>query len=320
MATYNKDSERKYKNPMAWLGDHLRRWGLEMFCKRYYGIYPGVVVDCSDPEGLGRIRATCLAIGLLYPEAVPDDYWMDPCMPGLGINSDTGQMSGVYYPPDVGTNVWIQFQHGDPDYPVYVGGFITKANVREELIQADALRKGIVTATGHFIRLSDDPVDLHITIAKGDGAGSQSPSFITMDKDGNVAISNDKGSMIYMNAVDDQVSVIVANENSETESLLMLGKDEVTMTTKGGASFGMKGKDITLNGGNLIFNGSVVSFETLQLKLGKGAASPAVKGDIFAAKYAAHMHPTPFMAPTSGPPLPPPPAPAVELSTVVMIA
>src|SRR3546814_14827184 len=31
--------------------------------------------------------------------------------------------SGVYVVPQIGAGVWIEFEHGDLDYPVWVGGF-----------------------------------------------------------------------------------------------------------------------------------------------------------------------------------------------------
>jgi hypothetical protein len=43
--------------------------------------------------------------------------WAMPCLPGAGINT------GVFTVPPIGAGVWIEFEHGDPDYPIWVGGF-----------------------------------------------------------------------------------------------------------------------------------------------------------------------------------------------------
>jgi hypothetical protein len=43
--------------------------------------------------------------------------WAMPCLPVAGINT------GVFTVPQIGSGVWIEFEHGDPDRPVWVGGY-----------------------------------------------------------------------------------------------------------------------------------------------------------------------------------------------------
>jgi len=80
--------------------------------RRYYGKYRGTVVSNVDPEQRGRITAT-----------VPDvlglttSTWALPCVPVAG------KLEGTYLVPQVGAAVWIEFEQGDPDYPIWVGGF-----------------------------------------------------------------------------------------------------------------------------------------------------------------------------------------------------
>jgi uncharacterized protein involved in type VI secretion and phage assembly len=40
-----------------------------------------------------------------------------PCVPAAGINT------GFFTVPMIGAGVWIEFERGDPDYPIWVGGF-----------------------------------------------------------------------------------------------------------------------------------------------------------------------------------------------------
>ena len=40
-----------------------------------------------------------------------------PCVPFAG------QQSGVFVLPQIGAGVWVEFEQGDPDYPIWVGGF-----------------------------------------------------------------------------------------------------------------------------------------------------------------------------------------------------
>jgi hypothetical protein len=76
-----------------------------------YGKYRGKVVDNVDPLFLGRIIAESPAL----PATRLD--WALPCTPyaGPGI--------GLYAVPPIGANVWIEFEGGDPDYPIWTGCF-----------------------------------------------------------------------------------------------------------------------------------------------------------------------------------------------------
>jgi uncharacterized protein involved in type VI secretion and phage assembly len=84
--------------------------------RKFYGKYRGTVVHNVDPQNIGRIQAT-----------VPDvsgtalTGWALPCVPAAGV-----QM-GIYAVPPVGSQVWIEFEQGDPKRPIWVGGFWSKA-------------------------------------------------------------------------------------------------------------------------------------------------------------------------------------------------
>ena len=79
---------------------------------RYYGKYRGTVINNIDPEQRGRIMAVVPAVQGLTPTS-----WALPCVP------IAGKQNGVYVVPQIGDGVWIEFEQGDPDYPIWVGGF-----------------------------------------------------------------------------------------------------------------------------------------------------------------------------------------------------
>ena len=79
---------------------------------KYYGKYRGTVLQNVDPEQRGRIQAMVPDVSGLLPSS-----WAMPCMPICGIQS------GVYVVPQIGSGVWIEFEQGDPDYPIWTGGF-----------------------------------------------------------------------------------------------------------------------------------------------------------------------------------------------------
>lgn len=79
---------------------------------RFYGKYRGTVINNLDPMQQGRIMAMVPDVLGLVPSS-----WALPCVP------ITGQQSGVFVIPQIGSSVWIEFEHGDPNYPIWVGGF-----------------------------------------------------------------------------------------------------------------------------------------------------------------------------------------------------
>lgn len=79
---------------------------------RYYGIYRGTVVNNIDPLNIGRILATVPDVSGLTPTT----YAM-PCVP------IAGKQMGTFMVPQIGAGVWIQFEAGDPDRPVWTGGW-----------------------------------------------------------------------------------------------------------------------------------------------------------------------------------------------------
>ena len=78
----------------------------------FYGKYRGVVTENKDPLMLGRIRATVPAV-----LGDRETGWALPCAPygGDGVGF-------VFLPPNE-TNVWIEFEGGNPDLPIWSGCF-----------------------------------------------------------------------------------------------------------------------------------------------------------------------------------------------------
>lgn len=79
---------------------------------KYFGKYRGTVANNLDPLRLGRIQA-------LVPDVlnVAPSSWAMPCAPVAGLQS------GQFAVPPVGAGVWIEFEQGDPDFPIWTGCF-----------------------------------------------------------------------------------------------------------------------------------------------------------------------------------------------------
>ena len=78
-----------------------------------YGKFRGTVVNNLDPEQRGRLMVT-------VPDAlgVVPSTWAEPCTPLAG---PTGPPMGTYFLPPIGAGVWVEFEQGDIDYPIWVG-------------------------------------------------------------------------------------------------------------------------------------------------------------------------------------------------------
>lgn len=80
--------------------------------ERFFGIYRATVVQNIDPMQLGRIMVTVTDAGGPTPSS-----WAMPCVPLAG------KQMGTFMVPQIGSGVWIQFEAGDPDRPVWTGGW-----------------------------------------------------------------------------------------------------------------------------------------------------------------------------------------------------
>jgi len=79
---------------------------------RFYGKYRGTVVNNLDPMQLGRIQVMVPDVSTVMLSS-----WAMPCAPVAGLQT------GVFTVPPVGAGVWVEFEQGDPDYPIWVGCF-----------------------------------------------------------------------------------------------------------------------------------------------------------------------------------------------------
>jgi uncharacterized protein involved in type VI secretion and phage assembly len=79
---------------------------------RYLGKYRGTVANNIDPLQLGRLQ-------ILVPSVLGDSRlsWAMPCVPYAGSGV------GFFMLPPVDARIWVEFENGDPDFPVWVGGF-----------------------------------------------------------------------------------------------------------------------------------------------------------------------------------------------------
>lgn len=82
---------------------------------RFFGKYRGTVANNVDPDHMGRIQVKVPGVfgsGTLA--------WAMPCVPYAGPNV------GLFLVPPLNANVWVEFEAGSPDSPIWAGGFWNK--------------------------------------------------------------------------------------------------------------------------------------------------------------------------------------------------
>ena len=80
---------------------------------QYYGKYRGKVENNIDPQLMGRIQVSCPAVlgGGTMSWALPSAPYAGP-----GI--------GFFAIPPKGANVWVEFEGGNTDFPIWSGCFL----------------------------------------------------------------------------------------------------------------------------------------------------------------------------------------------------
>jgi hypothetical protein len=138
----------------------------------FWGKYRGIVSSIMDPLQTGRIQAR-------VPDVLGDQEsgWAMPCAPfgGSGV--------GFFALPVVGAGVWIEFEHGDPDYPVWTGAWWgSLAEVPPILLAPPYKKVMVVTEGGNSILLDDTPGIGGITLETAFGQKiSMTPLGIEID-------------------------------------------------------------------------------------------------------------------------------------------
>jgi uncharacterized protein involved in type VI secretion and phage assembly len=151
---------------------------------KHFGKYRGTVLDNIDPLQMGRLMVQVPDVSNVLPST-----WAMPCVPFAGIQS------GMSVVPEIGSGVWIEFEQGDPDYPIWVGCFWGSAAEVPALAQATppGLQSVVLQTTGqNTLMISDTPGPTGGILLK-----SSTGALISISDTG-ITISNGQGATIVM--------------------------------------------------------------------------------------------------------------------------
>jgi len=152
---------------------------------KFFGKYRGVVIDNVDLLQTGRLLVQVTDVTNILPST-----WATPCLPFAGIQS------GLHALPEIGSQVWVEFEQGDLDSPIWVGGFWGSAAEVPALALAGPpeLQQVVVqTADQNTLLISDVPGPTGGILLK-----SSAGAFISVSDTG-ITISNGQGATITMN-------------------------------------------------------------------------------------------------------------------------
>ena len=109
-----------------------------------------------------------------------------PCVP------IAGKQKGMFMVPQIGAGVWIEFEQGDPDYPIWVGGFWgSVAEVPAALAPPPSRRETIVHA--------DDAAERHRHQRRAAGADAGADPAPAPPGTGGIVLKSPTGAMIIVN-------------------------------------------------------------------------------------------------------------------------
>lgn len=244
----------------------------------FNGFYRGTVLSNNDPKGKGRCK---IFIPGVYPakygknpDALP---FAEPAMPVFGgsfTNPEGCQEAetGVTSPPHVGANLWLFFEGGDQNFPVYAfaiqgGDGWHSEHPNQHVIKTDNVR----------IRIDEDPNNANST-TKFDSYNTkctflsqqqkqeQIPTRLDIEVTGpvNIVINSNKDKSdsspalnmqingnVYQEINGDKHETLIGNHYIQHEGdLHYVHKGNTLIERTGDVQYNLKGDDTTIQTGN----------------------------------------------------------------------
>jgi uncharacterized protein involved in type VI secretion and phage assembly len=245
--------------------------------RTYYGKYRGFVVDNADPQMLGRVTAR-------VPSVLGEEVsgWALPCAPFGGLD---GQ--GLFTVPEVGAQLWIEFEEGNPNMPIWTGTFWRASDAPpEEAKKSPPETRMLQTAAGHRLQFDDQSGAERITLAHKTGAE------LLLDEEGRVVLTNEAGARLTLDKAANEVLLEDGNGNS------------LTMNSRGTTVEDGNGNRIEMAAAGVTLKGATVTIEASQVSVGGTGGEPLIKGPSFLALFATHVHTTTAPGSPTSPPIP----------------
>jgi len=246
--------------------------------QRYYGKYRGFVTDNRDPEKRGRLK-------VMVPSVLGDQDtgWALPCLPFGGLANQ-----GLFMVPEVDAQVWVEFEEGNVDHPIWVGVFWQRSgDIPEEAALDEPTTRVLRTPSGHVLQFDDLAGKEKFRLAHPAGAE------MTIDPTGSVELEDAAGATITMDAQANTVIIKDSNGN------------KVTMDSIGTIVEDSSGNKIEMTASGIVVKAMQIEIKGEQVHVGGQGGEPLIKAQTFMAMYNSHTHLCTAPGSPSAPPLPP---------------
>lgn len=158
------------------------------------GLIPARIVDNNDPDNHGRVRIQ------FYWQESNETSWA----PMMALHA--GADRGFLFLPEVGDEVWVAFEEGDPERPLVLGSAWNGVHKppREEFWGGDVGPndvKRIVTKSGHRISIVDKDgqssivlaTPNHVRVSLIENSNETGDSVLSLHSDGDIILSAPNG-------------------------------------------------------------------------------------------------------------------------------
>jgi len=212
---------------------------VERIERRFFGKYRGWVVDNEDPTRLGRLRLSVPSV--LGPDVVTG--WASPCTPYGGAANQ-----GLFLVPERDAGVWVEFEEGDLEFPIWVGTFWTQPDEGSQVPlpnDADGAEvselpdvptcKTIKTLKKHTLQFEDADGAEGILLREG-SAGH----LVTLNADG-ITLTDASGNKVVLGSKSITLTDATGNALEMTE-------DGLTLTAKAPLTIDASGQDVQIIG------------------------------------------------------------------------
>lgn len=253
--------------------------------EKRYGKYRGIVIDNKDPEKRGRLK---LRVPTVLDKQVTN--WALPCMPYGGANQQ-----GMFMIPEVDALVWVEFEEGDINCPIWVGTFWQhEGETPEDATREEPTTRLLQTRSGHILQFDDADGEERIRLQHSTEAN------MVIDPDGTISLTDASGATLLMDAENNEIVIEDANGNTMT-----MNSAGTKVEDANGNVIEMAAAGITAEASKIVLKGS-------QIHLGDESGEPLIKGQSFLNLFATHIH---TVAPIVGGPTSPP-IPQGEVDTL----
>jgi uncharacterized protein involved in type VI secretion and phage assembly len=196
---------------------------------RLPAVVPGVVTNNQDPDSLGRVKVSFpwLAEG-------EETAWARLVTPVAGAQR------GLFWLPEVGDEVLLAFEHGDPGRPYVLGGLWNGADTPPTDAGDGRDVRVLKSRSGHLVRLDDSSGAEKIEIVDKSGDNS-----IVVDTAANT-ITLKSGKDIRLKAPQGKI-LLEAQEIQVNSSAATKVEASGSLTVQASGSLTLKGSTVSIN-------------------------------------------------------------------------